>query len=87
MDSITAAGLPEAERAQLEQRIAQAKEAINSYIHGLSALLVDSSTAFRDPQLGKPLFDQKFAYEIVADLSPEQIHAKALARRRRHREM
>jgi hypothetical protein len=87
-DSIAAAGLPASERELLEQRIAQAKEAIHGYVNGLDALLADSSTAFRDPHLGQTLFDQKFAYEIVSDLSPEQIYAKALAREREcHREM
>lgn len=87
-DSIAKADLPVQEKELLEERIAQAKSAINGYIAALETLLADSTAQFRSPQLGQPLFDQKFAYEIVSDLTPEQVYAKALAREQEcHREM
>lgn len=87
-DSIAAAGLPETERQLLEQRIGQAKQAIEGYIRGLNTILENPGSRFREPQLGPTLFGQKFAYEIVTDLTPEQVYAKALAREAQcHREM
>jgi len=87
-DSITKSTLPDADKQMLDQRIDSAKSAINGYIDGLTAMLADSSIAFRDFRLGKTLYDQKFKYEIVSDMGPDQIFKMANAQKDKcHREM
>jgi uncharacterized protein (DUF885 family) len=88
MDSIAKSTLPAADKQTLNQRIDSAKTAINGYINGLTAMLADSSITFRDFRLGKILYDQKFKYEIVSDMGPDQIFEMANAQKDKcHREM
>ncbi|MEO8733602.1 MAG: DUF885 domain-containing protein, partial [Flavobacteriales bacterium] len=87
-DSIAKSTMPDADKQTLNQRIDSAKAAINGYIAGLTDMLADSSITFRDFRLGKTLYDQKFKYEIVSDMGPDQIFKLANAQKDKcHREM
>jgi uncharacterized protein (DUF885 family) len=88
MDSINSASLPTAGKDSLLLRISKTKEAINGYVGFLNKLLSDSSTQFRDFRIGKDLYKAKFNYNLVTDISPEQLYQKAIeAKESYHKEM
>ncbi|MEO5585023.1 MAG: DUF885 family protein, partial [Flavobacteriales bacterium] len=88
VDSIAKSTLPDADRQALAQHINEAKTAINGYIDGLTAMLADPTIAFRDFRLPRALYDQKFKYEIVSDMGPDQIFRMANAQKDTcHRQM
>ena len=87
-DSIAKSTLSDADRQTLNQRIDDAKAAINGYINGLTAILADSSNTFRAFRLDRALYDRKFKYEIVSDMGPDEIFQLANAQKDKcHREM
>ncbi len=42
-------------------------------------MLANKKQEFRSYAIGKELFTQKFKYDIAADISPEELYAKAKA--------
>jgi uncharacterized protein (DUF885 family) len=74
--------LPAAEKQQLLQAASSAAEIIESYINWLeqrqSGLEQQGARSFR---LGRDLFDQKFALDIVSQFTAEEIYQKALTTR------
>ena len=78
-DSINASKLTEAEKKQLHLNIDKTLKAINGYVDALKALTTRNGVEFRDFRIGKKLFAQKFAYDLVTDFTPEQLYEKAIA--------
>lgn len=73
-------GLSQQQRAELDSRLQLAIKAINDYVAYLEGVQASFSTqpakAFR---IGKELYEQKFQYDIVSDLSAEELYRKAIA--------
>lgn len=66
-----------------QMRLDSSKTAVKEYITFLKALLADgekqgTDKAFRSFRIGKELFSQKFAYDIVCDYTAEEMFNKAL---------
>lgn len=75
-------GLDARERAQFNERLAAAREAIDDYVRWLEALnerLGDGAAAARSFRLGGDLYTQKFAFEIQSGDTAEALYARALA--------
>ena len=72
-DSIRRAGLPAAEAQLLTQRVAAARTAIDGYIGFLEKSMPASRPQYRSFRLGKTLFDRKFALDIQAGYSADQV--------------
>jgi uncharacterized protein (DUF885 family) len=76
-DSVHKSGLSEGEKKELTNRIATARVAIGSYISFLQQDVLPAGK-FRSFRIGQQLFDQKFAFDIQASSSAEQIYQAAL---------
>ena len=76
-DSINASHLSDAEKNILTENAAKTVTAINQYIASLKGMLANKKQEFRSYAIGKELFTQKFKYDIAADISPEELYAKA----------
>src|SRR5688500_11871876 len=88
MDSISVATLNAAEKDTLLYRIKATKAAINNYVSFLTNKLADSAAQYRDFRIGKELYKTKFNYDLVTDISPEDLYAKAIeAKKNYHKEM
>ena len=72
-DSIRRAGLPAAEAQQLTQRVAGARTAIQGYLDFLRKDVLAGHTQFRSFRIGKALFDRKFALDMQASYSADQL--------------
>ncbi|MES2898457.1 MAG: DUF885 domain-containing protein [Pseudomonadota bacterium] len=75
--------LTAAEKTQFAQRIAQAGNAVVGYANFLTELerTQQASGTTRSFRIGKALYEQKFAYDIQAGVSAEQMYNKALSAR------
>ena len=75
--------LTPAEKNQFAQRIAAAGTAIVAYTDFLTALdqKQQASNTARSFRIGKALYEQKFAHDIQASVSAEQMYGKALTAR------
>ncbi len=82
MDSIKSANLTAKEKEILQQNIAKTIKSINTFIGDLKAINTNKNTQFRSFRIGKELFTEKFKYDIVTDLTPEQVYEKALAEKK-----
>jgi uncharacterized protein (DUF885 family) len=82
MDSIKSANLTTIEKEILQQNIAKTIKAINTFISDLKAINTNKNTQFRSFRIGKELFTEKFKYDLVTDLTPEQVYEKALAEKK-----
>ncbi len=71
------------EKAQFAQRIAEAGNAVLAYSNFLTDLerTQQASSSARSFRIGKALYQQKFAYDIQAGVSAEQMYNKALTAR------
>lgn len=78
-DSIAASHLSSAEKDALQKNIAKATIAMNTYVSSLQKIDDDKNFKFKDYQIGKKLFAEKFKYDLATDFTPEQIYAKAVA--------
>lgn len=78
-DSIAASQLSIVEKDSLQQNIQKALAAMKGYAEALQKILSNKNYTFRDFRIGKALFDQKFKYDIVTDLTPEQVYDMAMA--------
>lgn len=88
LDSMALASLSSGAKDTLLNRIETTNEAINNYIRFLSNKIADSSTQFRDFRIGSELYKTKFYYDLVSDISPEDLYAKAIeAKKYYHEEM
>lgn len=77
-DSIRSSHLSKDERSVLQQNITATLHAMNGYIDSLKAIVANKDYVFRDFRIGKKLFTEKFKYDLVTDLTPEQVYEKAL---------
>jgi len=75
---VAASGLAEDEKAAFMVRLAAAKAATSGFIDWLSALesklKTDGARSFR---IGKPLYEQKFSYDIQSGFTTEQLYQRA----------
>ncbi|MES2331734.1 MAG: DUF885 domain-containing protein [Bacteroidota bacterium] len=78
-DSINASHLTEIEKDSLHQNINKSVAAMNAFTAALKKIVADKNYTFRSFRIGKKLFDEKFRYDIVTDLTAEQVYAKAVA--------
>ena len=78
-DSIAVSQLTATEKEALQKNIAKTIAAMKGYVSGLQKMNSDISFKFKDYRIGKKLFSEKFKYDLVTDLSPEQIYEKAVA--------
>ncbi len=76
-DSINNSSLNQIEKDTLQQRITATTSAIKNYVDFLQKMMADTTYAFSDFRIGKTLFGQKFKYDLVTDITPEQLFAKA----------
>ncbi|WAC72309.1 DUF885 domain-containing protein [Roseateles sp. SL47] len=78
-----AKGLSAADQRQLQQRIAAARAAVQTWREGLSSRLAALKTDgnARSFRLGQALYEKKFGYDIQSAHSAEQMYQKALAAR------
>lgn len=80
MAKIDSANISDAEKAELKQKIATAKTAINGYVNQLQTLekeLVASGKA-KSFRIGSALYEQKFAFDIQSQYSAKQLYDKAI---------
>ncbi len=77
-DSIRSSKLTDAETAALEENISKAKHAMNGFIDSLKAIVANKNYVYRDFRIGKKLFAEKFKFDLVTDLTPEQTYEKAI---------
>ncbi|MCR5886463.1 DUF885 domain-containing protein [Hymenobacter sp. J193] len=80
-DSVAKSGLSAREKQDLTGRIATTQLVIESYLRFLRQDVLPAGK-FRSFRLGKILFDRKFALDIQASLSAEQVYQQA----RQHRQ-
>lgn len=75
--------LTPAEKNQFAQRIAAAGTALIGYVDFLTALdkTQQATSSARSFRIGKALYEQKFAHDIQAGVSAEQMYQKALSAR------
>jgi uncharacterized protein (DUF885 family) len=75
-----ASNLGAEEKARFEQSLAKARAAVEDYIAYLGAteekLRAGGARSFR---IGKPLYEQKFRYEIQSGFTAEELYRRALA--------
>jgi uncharacterized protein (DUF885 family) len=76
-DSVKASHLGTSEKKDLEQNIKECLISMNGYITALKRILADKKTDFRDFRIGKDMYAAKFRYDLVVDLSPDQLYEKA----------
>ena len=79
MDSINASHLSKIEKDSLHQKINKAIGAMKGFTSALKAMVADKNYVFRNFRIGKEMFAEKFKYDLVTDLSPEQVYEKAVA--------
>lgn len=77
-DSIKASGLNADEKATLEKNIAKTKTAMTAFADSLKVIVDDKNRTFKNFRIGKELFAQKFKYDLVTDLTPEETYKKAM---------
>ena len=78
-DSINTSHLTQIEKDNLHQNINKAVVAMKGFASALKAMVEDKNYVFRNFRIGKQMFAEKFRYDLVTDLSPEQVYEKALA--------
>ncbi|MEO6671778.1 MAG: DUF885 domain-containing protein [Ferruginibacter sp.] len=78
-DSIKASHLTDAEKNDLNQNISKTVAAIKTFVDSLNSIVANKDYVFRDFRIGKKLFTEKFKYDLVTDLTPEEIYSKAVA--------
>lgn len=78
-DSINASQLTKIEKESLHQNIKNAIAAMNGFTAALKLMVADKNYVFRNFRIGKEMFTEKFKYDLVTDLSPEQVYKKAVA--------
>ena len=76
-DSVRKSGLTEAEKKTLTDRIAGTRQAVQGYIDFLKNDVLPAGK-FRSFRIGKELYTQKFAYDIQAHFTADEIYAQAL---------
>lgn len=78
-DSINASHLTKIEKDSLHQNINKAIDAMKVFTSALKAMVADKNYVFRNFRIGKEIFAEKFRYDLVTDLTPEQVYEKAVA--------
>ncbi len=82
-DSVKKSSLSAELKKNFALRIDSSRAAINDYVSHLKKTITEgdkqgADKAFRSFRIGKELFSQKFAYDIVSDYSAEEMFNKAL---------
>jgi len=83
-DSIKSSHLSLDEKSDLQLNITRTLKAMNGYIDSLNAITANKNYLYRDFRIGKKLFTEKFTYDLVTDLTPEQVYKKAVADKKFH---
>ncbi|BDM64165.1 hypothetical protein NFHSH190041_16170 [Shewanella sp. NFH-SH190041] len=79
-DKVQASGLSDDEKALFQRRLTAAREAITTHIDWLSARYQALQlTGARDFRIGAALYEQKFALDIQAGMTAEQLYQRAMA--------
>lgn len=81
-DSIKSSHLSPAETNTLNQNITRAVKAMQTYIDSLNSILKNKNYAFRNYSIGKELYKNKFKYDLVINLNPDELYAKAMAEKK-----
>jgi len=76
-DSIKASSLTIAEKDTLNKRVAATIAAIKNYVSFLKNISADKNYAFSNFRIGKALFAQKFKYDLITDITPEELFSQA----------
>ena len=77
-DSINASRLTKIQKDSLHQNINKAIGAMKVFTSALKTMVADKNYVFRNFRIGKEMFAEKFKYDLVTDLSPEQVYEKAV---------
>ncbi|WP_426062127.1 DUF885 domain-containing protein [Hymenobacter sp. B1770] len=76
-DSVRKSGLTEQEKKTLTERIASTRQAVQGYIDFLKNDVLPKGK-FRSFRIGRELYNQKFAYDIQAHFTADEIYQEAL---------
>lgn len=79
-EKISASGLSSEEKQQLQQRAAQAREAIEGYISQLQEMEaeLEETDGFRNFRIGEELYEEKFGYDIQIGMTARELYQRAL---------
>jgi len=78
-DSMRNSSLSQEEKDTLGARAARALHSIRIYVSYLRSIDADPNYPFRDCRIGRELYYPKFRYDLVTDLTPEEMFQTALA--------
>lgn len=73
-DSIKASHLSDAEKNELNLAVGKTVASIKTFVDSLKSIVANKDYAFRDFRIGKKLFEEKFKYDLVTDLTPAAIY-------------
>lgn len=76
-DSVKACKLAEGQKQELLTTITKAREAVKEYVSWLQELPAVKKQEGRSPRIGKQLYAKKFAYDINARYTADEMYAKA----------
>ncbi|WP_323847212.1 DUF885 domain-containing protein [Microbulbifer magnicolonia] len=84
-EKLAASGLSEEEKAQFNQRLANAREAIQDYVTFLQTKHADleKTQKYRDFRIGEKLYEEKFKYDIQIGMSGKELYERALEEKAR----
>jgi uncharacterized protein (DUF885 family) len=81
-DSIKSSHLTPAETDSLNQNVSRTLKAMNGFIDSLNGILKNKNYDFRKYSIGKELYNRKFKYDLVINISPEDLYSKAVAEKK-----
>jgi uncharacterized protein (DUF885 family) len=81
-DSIKSSHLSPAEMDTLDQNIARTVKAMKGFIDSLNSILKDKNYDFRNYSIGNELYKEKFKFDLVINLNPEELYGKAIAEKK-----
>ena len=76
-DSIKTSHLTDEEKNMLNLNISKTVNSIKMFVDSLKGILANKNYVFRDFRIGKEMFSEKFKYDLVIDLTPEELYTKA----------
>jgi len=89
LKKVVAAGLDAREKGEFDERTAAARKAIEGYVAWLTEIEPSLTPDYaREFQLGRALYEQKYAYDIQSGFTIEQLFERAKAEKEKlHRDM
>ena len=90
MEKVSGSGLSAEEKKRFEQRVTDAREAIEGYITFLQTMhaKLENNDEFRSFRIGEKLYEEKFKYDIQISMTGEQLYQRALTEKDRlHKQM